>query len=51
MADPNFRAKMAELGAEAVPAQRATPDSLRTFLAGEINKWTPVIRKAGVYAD
>lgn len=49
--DPNFRAKMAELGAEAVPAQRATPDSLRTFLAGEINKWTPVIRKAGVYAD
>ena len=51
MADPNFRAKMAELRAEAVPAQRATPDSLRTFLAGEINKWTPVIRKAGVYAD
>ncbi|MBY4896699.1 tripartite tricarboxylate transporter substrate-binding protein [Cupriavidus sp. AU9028] len=49
--DPGFRAKMAELGAEAVPAQRATPDSLRTFLASEINKWTPVIQKAGVYAD
>lgn len=49
--DPGFRSKMAELGAEAVPAQRATPDSLKTFLAGEINKWTPVIRKAGVYAD
>ncbi len=49
--DPTFRAKMAELGAEAVPAQRATPDSLKTFLASEINKWTPVIKKAGVYAD
>ncbi len=49
--DPNFRAKMAELGAEAVPAQRATPDSLRTYLSAEINKWTPVIKKAGVYAD
>lgn len=49
--DPTFRAKMAELGAEAVPAQRATPESLRTFLAGEIGKWTPVIKKAGVYAD
>jgi len=51
VADPAFRAKMAELGAEAVPAQRATPDSLRTLLAAEINKWTPVIKKAGVYAD
>ncbi|CAG9182037.1 MULTISPECIES: tripartite tricarboxylate transporter substrate-binding protein [Cupriavidus] len=49
--DPTFRAKMAELGAEAVPAQRATPDSLRTYLSAEINKWTPVIKKAGVYAD
>ena len=49
--DPGFRAKMAELGAEAVPAQRATPESLKTFLGNEINKWTPVIRKAGVYAD
>ena len=49
--DPTFRAKMAELGAEAVPAQRATPESARAYLAAEINKWTPVIRKAGVYAD
>lgn len=51
VADPAFRAKMAELGAEAVPAQRATPDSLRNYLSAEINKWTPVIKKAGVYAD
>lgn len=49
--DPGFKAKMAELGAEAVPAQRATPESARAFLTAEINKWTPVIKKAGVYAD
>jgi len=49
--DPVFRGKMAELGAEAATAARAKPDSLRTHLSNEINKWTPVIKKAGVYAD
>ena len=49
--DPSFRAKMAELGAEAVPAARARPDSLRAHVASEINKWSPVIKAAGVYAD
>ena len=51
VSDPNFRARMAEAGAEAVPAQRATPDSLRALLSSEIGKWTPVIKKAGVYAE
>lgn len=51
VSDPGFRAKMAELGAEAVPAARATPDSLRAHVAAEINKWSPVIKAAGVYAD
>jgi tripartite-type tricarboxylate transporter receptor subunit TctC len=49
--DPAFRSKMAELGAEAATAARARPDSLRAHLTSEINKWTPVIKKAGVYAD
>ncbi|RYX90734.1 MAG: tripartite tricarboxylate transporter substrate binding protein BugD [Comamonadaceae bacterium] len=49
--DPVFRSKMAELGAEAATAARAKPDSLRAHLSSEINKWTPVIKKAGVYAD
>lgn len=49
--DKGFRSKMAELGAEAVPAPRAQPDSLRAHLGAEIFKWTPVIRAAGVYAD
>ncbi|HVE52039.1 MAG TPA: tripartite tricarboxylate transporter substrate-binding protein, partial [Ramlibacter sp.] len=51
VADPGFRAKMAELGAEAVPAARATPASLHKHVAAEIGKWSPVIKAAGVYAD
>jgi len=49
--DPSFRKKMEDLGAQAATADRATPSSLRKHLSNEINKWTPVIRVAGVYAD
>ncbi|MCS6763673.1 MAG: tripartite tricarboxylate transporter substrate binding protein BugD [Candidatus Protistobacter heckmanni] len=49
--DASFRAKMAELGAEVATPQRATPDSARALVQSEINKWTPIIKKAGVYAD
>jgi hypothetical protein len=34
-----------------VPPGKATPAGLRDRLKAEIDKWTPVIRKAGVYAD
>ncbi len=49
--DPAFAAKMAELGSQVVPKDKATPDGLHTHLKAEIDRWTPVIRKAGVYAD
>jgi tripartite-type tricarboxylate transporter receptor subunit TctC len=49
--DPAFKARLAELGAEPVPPAKATPESLRTLLKSEIDKWTPIIRKSGVYAD
>ncbi len=49
--DPVFRDKMSELGAQAVTAERARPDSLRKHLQSEIAKWTPIIRAAGAYAD
>ena len=49
--DPAFKGRLAELGAEPVPVAKATPDSLRTLLKAEIDKWTPIIRKTGVYAD
>ncbi len=49
--DPAFKARLAELGAEPVPLSKVTPDSLRTRLKSEIDKWAPIIRKSGVYAD
>ena len=49
--DPVFKAKLADLGAEPVPVAKATPESLRTHLQAEINKWGPIIKQAGIYAD
>ena len=49
--DPNIVAKFAELGTEPVAQDRATPEALRAHLKSEIDKWAPVIKKAGVYAD
>ena len=49
--DPNVVAKFAELGTEPVAQNRATQEALRTHLKSEIEKWGPVIKKAGVYAD
>jgi tripartite-type tricarboxylate transporter receptor subunit TctC len=49
--DPAFKSRLAELGAEPVPLAKATPESLRTLLKSEVDKWTPIIRKSGVYAD
>jgi tripartite-type tricarboxylate transporter receptor subunit TctC len=48
---PAFKARLADVGAEPVPVAKATPESLRAMLRSEIDKWTPVIRKTGVYAD
>lgn len=49
--DAGFREALAKLGAEPVSPQEATPQSLQKQLKSEIDKWGPIIRKAGVYAD
>lgn len=49
--DATFKARLADLGAEPVPVSKANPEALRTFLKTEIDKWDPIIKKAGVYAD
>ncbi|MEP7259585.1 MAG: tripartite tricarboxylate transporter substrate binding protein BugD [Usitatibacter sp.] len=43
--------RFAELGTEPVADNRATPEALRSHLKSEIEKWAPIIKKAGVYAD
>ncbi|HEY3306109.1 MAG TPA: tripartite tricarboxylate transporter substrate binding protein BugD [Candidatus Binatia bacterium] len=49
--DPTVKQRFAELGAESVADNRATPEAHRSFLKAEIEKWGPIIKKAGVYAD
>jgi tripartite-type tricarboxylate transporter receptor subunit TctC len=49
--DPDVMRRMAELGAEIVPDSKLTPEGLQTWLKSEIDKWGPVIRAAGKFAD
>ena len=49
--DPAVATRFADLGAQIVPESKQTPAGLRDWLRSEIDKWQPVIRKAGVYAD
>jgi len=49
--DPTVAARLAELGAEQVSDAKLTPDGLRSWLKLETERWGPVIRAAGVYAD
>jgi tripartite-type tricarboxylate transporter receptor subunit TctC len=49
--DDNVKQRFAELGTEPVAENRVTPAALRAHLKAEIDKWTPIIKKAGVYAD
>ncbi len=49
--DANVKARLADLGTEPVPQALATPAALQSHLKSEIEKWGPIIKKAGVYAD
>jgi tripartite-type tricarboxylate transporter receptor subunit TctC len=49
--DPAFRASMDKLGTLPVSDAALTPEGLRSHLKAEIDKWTPIIKKAGQYAD
>ena len=49
--DPAVIKRHADLGAELVSIDRATPEALGRHLAAEVARWGPIIRKAGVYAD
>ena len=49
--DPVVNQRFADLGATAYPANKATPAALAAHVKAEIDKWAPIIKKAGVYAD
>jgi tripartite-type tricarboxylate transporter receptor subunit TctC len=49
--DPAFREAMGKLGALTLADNKISPDGLRNHLKSEIDKWTPIIKRAGQYAD
>jgi len=49
--DETVQKRFADLGADTMPVSRATPAALQAHLRAEIDKWAPLIRKAGIYAD
>jgi tripartite-type tricarboxylate transporter receptor subunit TctC len=48
LADPAFKAKLAQLGGQPFPG---TPADFGNFIAAETDKWGKVVRKAGVKAE
>lgn len=49
--EPDFIKRMSDLGATVYSAERITPAAHAAHLKAEIEKWAPIIKKAGVYAD
>jgi tripartite-type tricarboxylate transporter receptor subunit TctC len=49
--DATVKQRFADLGTEPVEEKRATPEALRAHVKAEIDRWGPIIKKAGVYAD
>jgi tripartite-type tricarboxylate transporter receptor subunit TctC len=49
--DPAVTQKFTDLGAVTFPADRQTPQALQAHLKAEIDKWAPIIKKAGQFAD
>lgn len=49
--DATVKQRFAELGTEPVAESRVTPEALQAHLKAEIDKWAPIIKKAGEYAD
>jgi tripartite-type tricarboxylate transporter receptor subunit TctC len=49
--DPDVMQRMADLGAEISPDSKLNPEALQAWLTAEINRWGPVIKAGGTFAD
>jgi len=48
MADPAVQKRLADLGLELPPRDQQTPQALAVWHKAEIDKWWPIIKKAGI---
>jgi tripartite-type tricarboxylate transporter receptor subunit TctC len=51
LADPKVRMRFAELGLDIAPRVQQTPSGLAAFHKGEIEKWWPIIKAAGIRGE
>jgi tripartite-type tricarboxylate transporter receptor subunit TctC len=51
LADGDVQKRFNELGAVTFPKDKQNPQALEAHLKAEIEKWAPLIKKAGQYAD
>jgi tripartite-type tricarboxylate transporter receptor subunit TctC len=51
LADDNVRKRLAELGQEIPARDMQTPEALFTYHKAEMEKWSPIIKKAGIKAE
>lgn len=49
--DETVKKRFADLGTQPEPQDRATPEAHRAYLKAEVEKWAPIIKAAGSYAD
>jgi tripartite-type tricarboxylate transporter receptor subunit TctC len=51
LADPNVRARLADLSQEIFPRDRQTPEALGAFQKAEIEKWWPIVKAANIKGE
>jgi tripartite-type tricarboxylate transporter receptor subunit TctC len=51
MADPAVQKRLNDLGLEVPARDQLTPQALATWHKAEVNKWWPIIKKAGIKSD
>ncbi len=51
LADPNVRARLADLGQDIFPRDQQTPEALGIHHKAEIEKWWPIIKAAGIKGE
>lgn len=51
LADPALRQRLSELGQDVPAREQQTPDALAAFHKGEIARWWPIIKAAGLKGD
>jgi tripartite-type tricarboxylate transporter receptor subunit TctC len=51
LADPDTRKKLIDLAQEIFPPEQQTPEALHAFQQGEMDRWWPIIKAAGIKAQ